>query len=153
MRTSVVRHFLRKSFIACISFGCLLGCSQSTKTYTQEVEEIEARFRKDLDPKLLQTWAIEVIDDQAKATPASDETLSYEVKDMPEVIRRFDSRAPAIFAFVNRRDEYSYVAVRWGSGFRGHWGLNIGYTNYVDYSGQQSEMWIPGVYFWRSYRP
>lgn len=146
----------RKAVLQTISLGIacasLLSCSQSPKTYTQEVDEFEARVRKEVDPSVLQTWAVGVISDYAKAMPASEETVTYEVKDVPESIRKLDTRLPAIFAFINRRDEYSYVAIRWGSGFRGHWGLSVGSTNFLDYSGQRSEMWKPGVYFWRSYR-
>lgn len=136
--------------IACIG---LFGCSPSQKTYTEEVQEFEARVRKEVDPSLLQTWAVGVIRDHAKVTPGSEESVSYEVKNVPETIRKLDPRPPAIFAFINRKEEYSYVAIRWGSGFRGHWGLSVGSTNFSDYSGKRSEMWKPGVYFWRSYRP
>ena len=136
-----------------IAFIGLLGCSPSQKTYTEEVQAFEARVRKEVDPSLLQTWAMGVIRDQAKTTPASEESVSYEVRNVPETIRKLDPRPPAIFAFINRKEEYSYVAIRWGSGFRGHWGLSVGSTNFSDYSGERSEMWNPGVYFWRSYRP
>ena len=94
-----------------------------------------------------------MIHDRAKQMPVSDETVSYEVEKVPEVIRGLNNNAPSVFAFINRREEYSYIAVHWGDGFKGHWGLNIGSTNFVDYSGEGSEMWKPGVYFWRSYHP
>lgn len=153
---AVDHHGWRKAVLQVISFGIactsLLSCSQSPKTYTQEVQKFEARVRKEVDPSVLQTWAVGVISDHAKAIPATEETVSYEVKDVPESIRKLDNRLPSIFAFINRRDEYSYVAIRWGSGFRGHWGLSVGSTNFCDYSGQRSEIWKPGVYFWRSYR-
>jgi hypothetical protein len=45
-----------------------------------------------------------------------------------------------------------YVRVAWGSGFRGHWGLDVGSATFVGPYGDQNERWRPGVYFWREYR-
>jgi hypothetical protein len=51
--TPVARHYWRKAIFhfaaLCMSCGCFLGCSQSAKTYTQEVDEFKARVREELE--------------------------------------------------------------------------------------------------------
>jgi len=107
--------------VFCVICICLLVRFQHKRTYAEDVEDFEARARKNVDPDLLQIWAVDLIRDQAKKTPPSEDTLSYEIKDVPKMLRGLEHNFPAAFVFVNRKEEYSCVVVNWGSGFEGHW--------------------------------
>lgn len=133
---------------------CLVAaCSKHDNTYTGEVSRFETRVRGEMDVDKVQAWAIDVLrTNRAPARNGSEDSTSVEISQIPETIRKLNQRTPVVYAFVNTSEDKSYVAIRWGDGFSGHWGFNIGTTKFEDFTGPKSEKWRPGIYFWREHR-
>ena len=137
-----------------VAIGCLLlgliWYWQTHLTYNGEVSHFEARVRKQVDPAKLQSWATDLI---ALHSTSQVAEASFPITTFPDYLRNLHKLPPFGFVFPPAPDHPGYVRVTWGSGFRGHWGLNVGCTTFVDPYGDQSEKWQPGVYLWRAYRP
>jgi hypothetical protein len=132
--------------------ACLLALIwywQTHLTYAGEVSRFESKIRHEVNPTNLQSWAEGVLRQYA-ASNATD--VTYEVRALPDYIERLSSRHH--FSMVNPGPsaQGAFIRIIWGSGMRGHWGLHVGSTNFVD-SSRSSELWRPGLYFWRDYRP
>jgi hypothetical protein len=133
-----------------IAAACLVALVWYWKThltYAGEVSRFEAKIRHEVNPTNLQSWAEGVLRQYA-ASNATD--VTYEVNALPDYIERLSTRH--LSSVVVPRSQDSFIRIIWGSGFRGHWGLHVGSTNFVDpYT--TSVAWQPGIYFWRDYRP
>lgn len=116
---------------------------QSYLTYDGEVSHFEKRIRREVNPALLQVWATNLLRAHLKSN-ATDNYLSFSM--FPADIQRLNNRLLFGFIMPDASEEQAHVRIIWGSGMKGHWGLRVGSTNFVDYG---SEMWQPGVYLWR----
>ena len=116
---------------------------QSFLTYDGEVSRFEKRIRREVNPAALQTWATNLLYTHSVSN-AADTSLRSSM--FPPEVQRLNSRLLFGFVMPDASEEQAHVRVIWGSGMRGHWGLRVGTTNFVDYG---SEMWQPGIYFWR----
>lgn len=136
-----------------VAIGCLLVVSiwywRAHLTYTGEVSHFEAKVRSQVNPVVLQDWAVKVI---AECSTSQVAETSFAIRNLPGYLQSLDSLSPFGYAFSTTSNRPGFLRIAWGSGFRGHWGLNVGDTNFVDPFGNQSEMWKPGVYFWRDSR-
>lgn len=129
-----------------LAVGALLWCWQNFLTYDGEVRHFEQRIRRDVDPAALQAWATNLLHTYSASNVQSAPLRSSM---FPADIQRLNSRLLFGFVMPNASEEMAHVRVIWGSGFRGHWGLRVGSTNFVDYG---SQIWRPGVYLWRETR-
>ena len=74
--------------------------------------------------------------------------VSYSLENLPADVSNLSRLYPSAFLFANPSMDKAYISISWGSGFRGHWGLHVGSTNFVD-ADPESKLWTPGIYFWR----
>ena len=105
---------------------------QTNLTYTAEVVHFEEKVRKQVDPvKLvkLQDWAISII---SQHTSSRVPEASFPVEVFPDYLMKLHRLGPSDYVFPGLPEGQAFVRVIWGSGFREHWGLNIGSTNFVD---------------------
>jgi len=134
--------------------GCLVVATiwywQTYLTYTGEVSHFEAKVRRHVNPTSLQSWALNLV---ALCSTSQVAETSFPVRTFPDYLAELHKLPPVGWVFPANPGQPGYVRVVWGSGFRGHWGLKIGATNFTDPYGTSSELWLPGVYFWRDYRP
>jgi hypothetical protein len=129
----------------------LLIYLRSTLTYDHDVKRFEATVRTGLDPGALQSWATNLLTRYTASNTVSSELVSYQVKDLPTNVRNVSKLYPSAFLFASPSLDKAYIRIAWGSGFRGHWGLHIGATNFVD-PDPESKSWKPGIYFWREHQ-
>lgn len=131
--------------------GCLLLLGiwywQTHLTYAGEVSRFESKVRKQVDPVELQQWANATL---ARHSTSQVQNASFAVDTVPAYVRSLHRLPPVAFAFPATSDKLAHVRLAWGSGFRGHWGVDVGGTNFdCPYGGSA---WRPGVYFWRTDR-
>src|SRR6266446_6309458 len=116
-----------------VTIGCLVIAFiwywQTHLTYTGEVLHFEAHVRKHVAPAKLQSWATNLI--SLYSTSQVGET-NFPIKRFPDYLRDLHRLPPFGFVFPATAERPGYVRVTWGSGFRGHWALNVGSTNFVD---------------------
>jgi hypothetical protein len=144
---------MRIAKIIPVAVGCLLILAiwywKTHLTYTGEVSHFEATVRKQVNPTSLQNWAVNLLA-QHSTSPVTE--TSFPIPIFPDYLKTLHTLPPFGCVFPATSNFPGFVRITWGSGFRGHWGLNVGATNFVDPYGAQSEMWQHGVYFWRAYR-
>lgn len=129
-------------------FAALLVYFRSTLSYDYEVKRFEQTVRTQIDPGALQSWATNLLTRYAASNTVDSELVSYQVKDLPSNVRNLSKLYPSAFLFSNPSLDQAYIRIAWGSGFRGHWGIHVGATNFVD-PDPESKVWKPGIYFWR----
>jgi hypothetical protein len=132
---------------ACV-FAALLVYVRSTLTYDYGVKRFEETARARIDPAALQSWATNLLTRYAASNTVDSELVSYQVKALPSDLRNVSKLYPSAFLFANPSLDKAFIRISWGSGFRGHWGLHVGATNFVD-PALESRAWKPGIYFWR----
>jgi hypothetical protein len=125
---------------------------RTTHTYGYEVRQFEATVRARVSPGDLQKWATNLLARYAASNVVQSEYASFELKSLPPELTKGLNVSPTAFLFANPTSDKAFIRVSWGSGFRGHLGLDIGATNFIDPYAQQAEPWIPGVNFWREHR-
>lgn len=134
-----------------IAFSCLLLLGiwyrQTHLTYASEVSRFQSKARKQIEPTQLQQWAIATL---ARYSNSPAESASFQVDSVPAKLKSLHRLPPVAFAFPATSDKHAHVKLTWGSGFRGHWGLVVGTTNFDSPYG--GDLWTPGVYFWRTDR-
>jgi hypothetical protein len=116
-------------------------------TYAGEVSRFESSVRKQVDPAQLQQWALTAL---ARYSTSKVENASFELDGVPAYLSSLHRLRPIAFAFPAASDKQAHVKLGWGSGFRGHWGVAVGATNFESPYG--GDAWRPGVYFWRTDR-
>lgn len=129
-------------------FAALLVYFRSTLTYDHDVKRFEAAARARINPAGLQSWATNLLAAYAASNINESMLVSYPLEDLPADVRNVSRLYPSAFLFANPSLDKSFIRVSWGSGFRGHWGLHIGATSFVD-PDPESKVWKPGIYFWR----
>jgi hypothetical protein len=129
--------------VAAFAVAALLWYWHSYLTYEGEVSHFEKRIRRDVNPSALQSWATNLLYSQSASNGTQ---TSLRSSNFPADIQQLNRSLLFGFVMPDASEERAHVRIIWGSGMRGHWGLRVGSTNFVD-SG--SEMWRPGVYFWR----
>jgi hypothetical protein len=112
-------------------------------TYDGEVSHFENRIRREVNPVALQAWATNLL---RIYSLSNEQSVPLRSSTFPPEIQRLNSRLLFGFAMPNTSEELAHVRIIWGSGMRGHWGLRVASTGFVDYG---SEVWRPGVYLWR----
>jgi hypothetical protein len=142
---------MRVARIFPVIVGCVLLLGiwywRTHLTYSGEVSRVEDKVRKQVDPAELQQWANATL---ALYSTSRLENASFQVDALPAYLRSLHRLPPVAFAFPATSDRQAHVKLGWGSGFRGHWGLAVGATNFDSPYG--GEAWRPGVYFWRTDR-
>jgi hypothetical protein len=139
----------------------VLGCGRKlavNQTYDNEVTEFEKKVRDEGDAQALQTWAVRILNEcrLLPKTNGTDDCGAFWIEMKPDVVRKLHAtRTPEVYAFVYTPslEQYSHLAIRWGDGPSGHWGLNIGPTNMENIPAPWSEEWKPGFFFWREFAP
>jgi hypothetical protein len=142
---------MRVAKIFPVVVGCLLLLGiwywQTHLTYAGEVSRFESKVRNQVDPDQLQQWAVATL---ARYSTSRVENASFAIDKLPDYLKSLHRLPPVAFAFPGTSDKHGHVRVTWGSGFRGHWGLAVGATNFDSPYG--GDPWRPGLYFWRSDR-
>lgn len=103
----------------------------------------EAQIKRDQDPVKLQAWAVRLMDTYGIT---NIEDISIITNAPPTAIPKSSLGPNVALRNLAIWNGGHFVQLTWGSGVLGLWGLEIGDSNYV--SG--SEMWKPGIYFFRS---
>lgn len=138
-----------KLAIVGVCFLALIWYWRTHLTYAGEVSRFEAKIRREVNPTNLQAWA-EGLLHRYSASNVAD--VTYRVPVLPDYIERLSTRHHSGVVVPRPSGQDAFVRIIWGGGMLGLWGLHIGSTNFVDpYT--ESEVWRPGIYFWRDYRP
>lgn len=132
--------------IVVIAVAGLLWYWQNYLTYDGEVSHFEAPIRRQVSPVALQAWATNLLHDYSDSNTTS---IALHSGMFPPEVQNLNSRILFGFVMPNASEEQAHIRIIWGSGMRGHWGLRVGSTNFVEYGG---EMWKQGVNFWRELR-
>jgi hypothetical protein len=141
-----MRKRLLIPIVVIVALAALFWYWQTYLTYDGEVSRFEKRIRREIDPAALQVWATNLLHAYSISN-ATDTSLRSSM--FPADIQQLNRRLLFGFVMPDASEEQAHVRIIWGSGMRGHWGLRVGSTNFVDYG---SEMWQPGVYLWKEYR-
>lgn len=113
----------------------------SCNSRTKEIEAFQSNFKKVVDPRTLQVWAVEV-------TKTNEIGNQLPISELPSFLQLTNSPSSVdISAFAGVRGKVLFL--NWGSGF-GHWGLIVGDTDFVvkDISTLKLSLWRPGIYFY-----
>lgn len=145
-RSSLLSLFVMFLFVVLVAYW------QRNLTYESEVNRFEASTRARVNAANVQSWATNLLTRYSSSNIADWESRSFEVQNIPPDIQRVNRLSPTAFLFANPASDKAYIRIGWGSGFRGHWGLDVGGLNFVDPCGDEAELWKPGIYFWRQHR-
>ena len=139
---------VRKIIYVILVVGCLFGFvtwSNNTLNVGHIASKCESQVRETIDPNALQTWATNLL---AAYTPGA---TNWGIPPYPGLAHIWKD-PPSVYISVAVDREESFVCVRWGGGTVGHWGIAIGRASFVpEIPEHGSQLWIPGVYFWRNF--
>jgi len=124
--------------------ACVTACLYNGCKPVWQFDLLEHNARKAITAAELQTWATNLL--AQHPTPGTLK-LSELGTNFPHQLRNLAPKlGPMVVIFEGQdTNSPSWVFVRWGSGFLGSHGFEIGPTNFV--SDRPGHAWQPGVYF------
>jgi hypothetical protein len=132
------------SIFAVILFICVAACLYTACKPVWQFDHLEQSARRVITATELQTWATNLL---ARYPTNTDLRVSELGTNFPQRLRDLAPKlGPSVVIFEgDDTNSPSWVFLRWGSGFLGSRGFEIGPTNFV--SGRPGHVWQPGVYF------
>lgn len=136
---------------------CLVGvgCSpdQAAKQYAEREKRKLSRL---VAPEQIQVWANQIIAENWTNSPGL--VIPISSNKWPGWLAQSRAGGGFFGAGINLRESRtnSFVAIGWGSGAGGFWGLYVGQTNLAlpfPEDHKYVSMWFPGCYIWVSGDP
>lgn len=136
--------FRGKGFIPLILLICVGACVYTGRNPVWQFDHLEGNARKVITGAELQAWATNLLAQYPTHSTLKPSELGT---NFPVQLQHLAPKLGPMVVIFERTEtnEPSWVFVRWGSGFLGSHGFEIGPTNFV--SSRPGHPWQPGVYF------